>query len=104
MDALVKELTVEDLPEGTYKLIANSIGVDNFCKLAELVGGSTVYIPKVESLLRPVRDDHIRKEFNGYNHSELAQKYGVTVRWIRELCGSGHMEGQCNLFGTFRDG
>lgn len=101
MDALAKELTFEDLPLGTYRQIASSIGLDAFCKLADLVGGSTIYIPKLESLVRPVRDTHIREEFNGYNHAELAQKYGVTVRWIRELCGSGHMEGQYDLFGTF---
>lgn len=99
MDTLVQELTFEDLPMGTYRAIADSIGLDAFCKLADLVGGSTIYIPKLDSLVRPVRDVHIREEFNGYNHAELAQKYGVTVRWIRELCGSGHMEGQCDLFG-----
>lgn len=103
MDALVQELTLDDLPQGTYQQIANSIGLDAFCKLADLVGGSTIYIPKLESLVRPVRDAHIREEFNGYNHAELAQKYGVTVRWIRELCGSGHMEGQCDLFESFGD-
>lgn len=100
MDAMTQELTFNDLPDGLYRQIAGSIGLTNFCKLADLVGGSTVYIPKLESLVRPVRDAHIREEFNGYNHAELAQKYGVTVRWIRELCGSGHMEGQCDLFGT----
>lgn len=98
MDALAKELTAEDLPEGTYKLIADSIGVDNLCKLAELVGGSTVYIPKVESLVRPVRDAHIKAEFNGYNHVELALKYNVTERWVRGLCGGGHLDGQYDLF------
>lgn len=99
MDALVQELKLNDLPQGTYQQIASSIGLDAFCKLAEMVGGSTIYIPKLDSLVRPVRDVHIREEFNGYNHAELAQKYGVTVRWIRELCGSGHMEGQYDLFG-----
>ncbi len=98
MDEMVQELAFEDLPEGLYRQIAGAIGTENFCKLADILGGTTVYIPKLESLVRPVRDAHIREEFNGYNHAELAQKYGVTVRWIRELCGSGHMEGQYDLF------
>lgn len=98
MDTLAKELTIKDIPEGTYKLIANAIGVDNLCKLTKVVGGATIYIPKLESLIRPVRDAHIKAEFNGYNHADLALKYGVTVRWVRMLCGSGHMDGQYDLF------
>ena len=34
-------------------MIAEAIGTDNFYKLAEIVGGTTVYIPKPESLTRP---------------------------------------------------
>lgn len=101
MDRLAKELTPEMLPEGLYQLIAEAIGVEGFYRLAEVVGGTTVYIPKPESLVRPVRDAHIKEEFNGYNHPELARKYGVTERWVRSLCGPGHTEGQLDLFGDF---
>lgn len=67
-------------------------------KLAEVVGGTTVYIPKPESVTRPVRDARIKEEFNGYNHPELARKYNVTERWVRQLCGDGKLEGQLELF------
>ena len=97
MDELSKDLTLEMLPEGLYKEIAEAIGIGNFYKLAEVVGGATVYIPKPESVTRPVRDARIKAEFNGYNHPELAQKYGVSVRWVRLLCGAGRMEGQMDL-------
>ena len=40
---------------------------------------------------------HIKAEFNGYNHPELARKYGVTERWVRQLCGEGKLEGQMSL-------
>ena len=50
MDELSKELTIEMLPSTLYKEIAEAIGVENFVKLADVVGGSTVYIPKPESL------------------------------------------------------
>ena len=56
MDELLKDLTLEMIPEGLYKQIAEEIGVSNFYKLAEVVGGATVYIPKPESILRPARD------------------------------------------------
>ncbi|SHI87624.1 Mor transcription activator family protein [Lutispora thermophila] len=102
MDALARELTLEQIPEGLYREIAEAIGVGNFVKLTQLVGGSTIYLPKTESIVRPVRDAKIREEFNGYNHMELAKKYDVTERWVRQLCGDGHAEGQLSLF-DFQD-
>ena len=103
MDEFSKELTLEMLPEGLYKDIAGAIGTENFYKLSEVVGGATVYIPKPESVVRPVRDSRIKSEFNGYNHPELAKKYGVTERWVRQLCGDGHLEGQISLLDLTED-
>ena len=103
MDKLAEGLTLEMLPEGLYRMIAEAIGTDNFYKLAEVVGGTTVYIPKPESVTRPVRDARIKEEFNGYNHPELARKYGVTERWVRRLCGPGQTEGQIDIFDYFND-
>ena len=97
MNELSKGLTVDMFPEGTYKNIAQAIGPENFVKLAEVVGGATIYIPKPESLTRPVRDARIKEEFNGYNHLELARKYDVTERWVRQICGEGHIEGQLSI-------
>lgn len=71
---------------------------ENLYKALKIVGGATTYIPKSESLIRPVRNRHIRKEFNGYNYLELSKKYGVTDRVIRMVCGPGFLEGQINLF------
>lgn len=98
MDELVKDLTLDMISEGLYRMIAEAIGTDNFYKLAEIVGGTTIYIPKPESLTRPVRDARIKKEFTGYNHQELARKYGVTERWVRRICGPGQAEGQIGIF------
>ena len=98
MDELAKEITLEMLPEGIYKDIAQAIGLENFYKLTKVVGGATIYLPKPESITRHVRDAHIKSEFNGYNHPELAKKYGVTERWVRQLCGDGKMQGQIDLF------
>lgn len=103
MDELAKELTVEMLPEGIYKDIAETIGVYNFYKLARVVGGATIYLPKPESIIRPVRDAHIKAEFNGYNHLELAKRYGVTERWVQQLCGKGELEGQIGFNDLYSD-
>ena len=98
MEDLSKELTIEMLSEGLYRDIAEAIGADNFYRLSEVVGGATIYIPKSESIVRPVRDARIKTEFNGYNHLELAQRYSVSVRWVQQLCGEGHHEGQLGIF------
>lgn len=103
MDALAKGLTLELIPDGLYRDIAEVIGVENLVKLTQLVGGSTIYLPKAESIVRPVRDARIREEFNGYNHMELAKQYDVTERWVRQLCGEGHSEGQLSLFDFGRE-
>ena len=84
MEDLVKELTIDMIPDGDNRIIAETIGVENYYKLCSVVGGSTIYLQKPESVLRPVRDAHIKAEFNGYNHPELARKYGVTG----DGCGS----------------
>ena len=98
MDALEKDLTIELIPDGLYRDIAEAIGIENLVKLTQLVGGSTIYLPKSESIVRPVRDARIREEFNGYNHGDLARKYDVTERWVRQLCGEGQTEGQFSIF------
>ena len=98
MDDLIKELTPEMLPSELYQQIAGAIGTENFYNLARVVGGLTIYIPLADSPLRPVRDAHIKTEFNGCNHAALAEKYGVTERRVRQMCGDGFIEGQINLF------
>lgn len=90
------------ISEGLYRMIAEAIGTDNFYKLAEIVGGTTIYIPKPESLTRPVRDARIKKEFTGYNHQELARKYGVTERWVRRICAPGKRKGRSGSSTTWK--
>lgn len=98
MDDFLKELTVEMMPGELWRRVAEAIGPENVYKLAEITGGVTVYIPRAESVTRPVRDARIKEEFNGFNHCELAKKYDVTERWVRELCGVGITEGQIGFF------
>lgn len=73
------------LPDGICKSIAEEIGADNLLKLAVLVGGSTFYMPQAESILRPLRNQKIKEEYNGYNSAELAERYGITPRQIQQI-------------------
>lgn len=85
LEPWTKELTSSMLPDGICKKIAEEIGADNFLKLAVLVGGSTFYIPQAESILRPLRNQKIKEEYNGYNSAELAGRYGITQRQVQQI-------------------
>ena len=100
VDIYTEKLELEMIPAGTYRKIAESIGVGNLIKLAEIIGGNTFYLPKAETFTRPIRDQRIKDEFNGFNHMELAVKYNVTDRWVRTICGEGFLDGQISFDGS----
>ena len=82
--AIIGEVTMEDLPE-SYRDVARVIGVENAVKLSAVVGGLGYYFPQLDGILRKKRDECIRREFNGNNHRELAKKFNLTERWVREI-------------------
>lgn len=61
---------------------AEHAGFEIMRRIAEVMGGAQVYIPKPDTLLRHERDQAIWREFDGRNQHELARKYGVSVIWI----------------------
>lgn len=94
---LAEELTLDMIPEGILKEIAEEIGSVNLIKLLDLINGDTIYLQRADSILKPVRDLKIKREFNGYNHSELARRYDLSERYMKDLCGEGILEGQIKL-------
>jgi len=86
------EITLDDLTDESRQ-IAEVIGLDNLLALARWVGGGSIYIPKLGCLTRAERNRAIRAEFNGRNYRELAQKYGLTVRWVRALVSGQAADG-----------
>lgn len=87
LEAWTSELTPSMMPDGLCKAIAKEIGTDNLLKVAVLIGGGTVYFPKAEGILRPLRDMKIKEEYDHYNTEELSKKYNVTQRRVRQLVG-----------------
>lgn len=79
-----KDLAPEDLPE-PYQEISRMIGLESTLKIADKFQGSTLYLPKMDTVLRKMRDERIKAEFNGTNHRLLARKYGLTEAWIRQI-------------------
>ena len=85
LEEWVDELVPAMLSDEMHREIATEIGMSNFLKLSQLVGGGDFYVPRQESILRPLRNQKIQEEFNGCNTKELARKYGVSQRWVYQI-------------------
>lgn len=53
--------------------------------LADYGGGRDFYLPRAVMLKAAIRDQQIRREFNGRNIDELATRYRLTTRRIRTI-------------------
>lgn len=100
----LNNIDIEDLDDPYYE-IANKLGLEVAMKIAKMFQGSQIYFPKLEKTCSPKRKELIKTEFNGYNFKELAQKYGYSERWIREICSdltskerNKPLENQISLF------
>lgn len=87
--SLLEQLTVDDI-QGESQGIAEAIGMEAYIKLLEYHGGDTVYIPQPDRLAQYVRQRLVRQDFNGFNHKELAKKWGLTVRSIYMIVEGSH--------------
>ena len=83
MDVL-SQAKYEDMTE-EQKMLIDTIGADCFMDFVRVYGGSYVYIPKNDNIVRSIRNRNIRNDFNGHNFKELAAKYGLTVARIRSI-------------------
>lgn len=83
---MLEELTYEQLPD-SLKDIADAIGLQPLKKLIKLAGGSTIYIPSEKNLTKPVRDEIIRKSFNG-DYKSLSKKFNISEVQIRNIIKS----------------
>lgn len=101
MDRLTRELlgetTIEDISE-RYQPLVKIIGLERLAELAEYAQGDALYIPKTDSIVAPARNRRIKKEWNGYNVRELADKYGLTPNRIRSILKDEQLLGQMSIF------
>lgn len=79
---LLENCKAEELP-APYKRYAELIGIENLYLLAKELGGTSIYIPKAQFLLKEAMGKQLADEFNGSNYKKLAQKYNVCERTIR---------------------
>jgi Mor family transcriptional regulator len=84
LEVWLKEVTPELIPDD-YRELAEDIGVENLIKLSRYAAGSSLYIPVPNFFLRPIRNQKIKKEFDGSNTKTLCKKYDLSERQVRTI-------------------
>ena len=93
---LIDETRMQDIAE-RYQEIAKIVGVQKFVELSNYARGDEIYFPKVENVVSPARNRRIKKEFNGSNDKELADKDNLTVKQIWNILKDEPPVGQMTL-------
>lgn len=57
--------------------------------IIEELGGFRITVPTIKDLTRDEIHRRIRAKFNGANHKELAEQYGITTRHVRRIVNEG---------------
>lgn len=79
-----ENITADDLQE-QHRELADIIGIENLIALANYYGGTQIYIPQVEMLVKNVKYKAIVEEFDGFNIKQLAKKYDVSESTVYRL-------------------
>lgn len=88
INEMAAEIPIESLSED-LQAVAEIFGIEGALRLSQHFGGMSIYIPKIDKLIRDRRDIRIRNEFTGVNHRELAHKYHMTETAIRKIVRAG---------------
>ncbi len=97
MDMLDK-VTIADLDDDD-KALAELVGLECFIKLVRAYGGGYLYLKKIDTIARNVRDEEIRQKFSGNNYYELAKEYNLSEKMVRNIIGAANMKKfQISLF------
>ena len=80
---MLEYLTENDVPD-SVKDVVEVIGIDAFKGLVKLAGGSNLYIPNENNLIKPIRNRRIREEFNG-SYKDISRKFGISEVQARNI-------------------
>lgn len=94
---LIEETTLEDISKN-YRPVVDIIGIEKFIELSNYAKGDELYFPKVENIIAPARNRRIKKEWDGYNSKELAEKYNLTLKQIGNILKDEPIVGQLSIF------
>ncbi|WP_050698994.1 Mor transcription activator family protein [Anaeromassilibacillus senegalensis] len=93
MDDFLEHLSLENL-KGEQLEIAETIGIEPYRELVRRFSGSQIRIWTVDRLTKKIRDDQIRKEYNGHNVKQLARKYHLSDQTIWEITSNARKIGE----------
>lgn len=96
LNELIEETRPEDIGD-RYRVIVDIVGIRKFVELSNYARGDELYFPKMESVIAPARNRRIKKEFNGGNDKELAEKYNLTIKQIWNVLKDEPPFGQMTL-------
>lgn len=82
--SLLDNLEIEDLSADQREL-AECIGMEAYKKLVKNYAGSCVYVCKPDTVTVNLRNEEIRRKFNGYNYAELAREFNLAEVSIRRI-------------------
>lgn len=104
MNKDLESITIDDL-DVEQKELVDAIGLEAYKSLIATYGGTYIYVRKLDSFERVLRDRKICEEFNGYNIKKLALQYHLTEVQIRSIVKdifeekkNAPAKGQINLF------
>lgn len=81
----IDRLTSIDQLSGEQRELAELVGLEAYKKLVLNYAGNTIYIYKLDSVLKGVRDAEICEKFDGGNYRELAIEYDLASDTIRNI-------------------
>ena len=88
---LVKKYGGQNLHIPTIKMVndrhdlAYLIGFNNLQNICRYWNGDTIYVPLAADYAQFLRDEKIKQDSATLNNDQLAKKYSVSNRWIREI-------------------
>lgn len=79
----IDDLIYEDVPE-SLKDVLHVVGMEKFIELIKVVGGTSVYFPSENNMLRSVRNRKIVEIFDG-DYKCISRKYGISEVQARKI-------------------
>lgn len=66
-------------------LMYEIVGEEKFLEIIRMYGGNNLYIPTYKSVIRSSRNRDIVNRYNGFNGTQLAREYGISVNQLRNI-------------------
>lgn len=80
---MLNKVKLEDIPQ-VHRELADLIGLDAFKKLVKYAGGSTIYVPVENCIVREVRNRILKATFKG-DYKSMARSYRISETHLRRI-------------------